>query len=74
MKPKAALVDLKVVLTLDPKNVAARGQLDATQKLLRRLLFEAAISGKDEVSTSSKVRTSILVTIKTFTDLYFSSL
>lgn len=56
MKPQAALVDLKKVLALDPKNAPAKAQLDSTQKLLRRLLFEAAISGKDEVSTSSKVR------------------
>lgn len=55
MKPQAALVDLKKVILLDHKNVPAKAQLEATQKLLRRLQFEAAISGKDEVSVSSKV-------------------
>lgn len=55
MKPKAALVDLKKVLQLDPKNVSAKLQFDATNKLLRRLLFEEAISSKDEVAVSIKV-------------------
>lgn len=55
MKPKAAIVDLKKVLALDKNNLPAKQQLDSTQKLLRRLLFEAAISGKDEIATSAKV-------------------
>ncbi|SCZ95325.1 BZ3500_MvSof-1268-A1-R1_Chr11-2g03434 [Microbotryum saponariae] len=55
MKPKAALVDLKKVISLDPNNASAKAQLDATQKLLRRLQFEAAISAKDEVLTSTKI-------------------
>ncbi|KAK4050596.1 Palmitoyl-protein thioesterase 1 [Microbotryomycetes sp. JL201] len=55
MKPKAAVVDLKKILSIDPNNASARAQLDATQKLLRRLQFEAAISAKDEVPTSSKI-------------------
>ena len=56
MKPKAALVDLKHVLRLDPNNAVAKAQLDATQKLLRRLQFEAAISGTDAPLTSKKIR------------------
>lgn len=56
MKPKAALVDLKKVLQLDPKNVSAKLQFDATNKLLRRLLFEEAISSKDEVAVSIKIK------------------
>ncbi|ORY62711.1 Metallo-dependent phosphatase-like protein [Leucosporidium creatinivorum] len=55
MKPKAAVTDLKKVLSLDPKNGPAKAQLDATQKLLRRLQFEAAISSKDEIATSVKI-------------------
>lgn len=56
MKPKAAVGDLKRVLQLEPGNAPAKAQLDATQKLLRRLQFEAAIASKDEVPTSHKVR------------------
>ncbi|KAI5480161.1 protein phosphatase 5, partial [Pseudohyphozyma bogoriensis] len=56
MKPKAALVDFRKVLQLEPKNGPAKAQLDATQKLLRRLQFEAAISSKDEVPTSEKIK------------------
>jgi hypothetical protein len=55
MKPKAAIVDLKKVLSLDKNNIPAKQQLDSTQKLLRRLLFEAAISGKDEIAVSAKI-------------------
>ncbi|KAK4054960.1 Palmitoyl-protein thioesterase 1 [Microbotryomycetes sp. JL221] len=43
------------ILSFDPNNASARSQLDATQKLLRRLQFEAAISAKDEVPTSAKL-------------------
>lgn len=55
MKPKAALTDLRKVVSLDPKNVPGNAQLVATQKLLRRLQFEAAISGNDEPLTSTKL-------------------
>lgn len=47
-------------MSLDPQNGPAKLQLDATQKLLRRLQFEAAIAGKDEVPTSQKVRFVVL--------------
>ena len=43
------------VLSLDPANAPAKAQLDATQKLLRRLQFEAAIAAKDEILTSYKI-------------------
>ncbi|GAA5952624.1 hypothetical protein JCM3765_002225 [Sporobolomyces pararoseus] len=56
LKPKAALVDLKKVVQLDPNNATARSQLDATQKLIRRLAFEAAIKSADEKLTSIKIR------------------
>lgn len=44
------------LLKLDPKNIAGKAQFDATQKLLRRLQFEAAISSKDDIPTSISVR------------------
>ncbi|POY71537.1 putative Protein-serine/threonine phosphatase [Rhodotorula taiwanensis] len=56
LKPKAALVDLKHVLALEPNNATARTQLDATQKLIRRLAFEAAIAGKEEEPVSVSIR------------------
>ncbi|KAL8277778.1 hypothetical protein RQP46_009761 [Phenoliferia psychrophenolica] len=56
IKPKGAVTDLKKVLQLEPNNASAKAQLDATQKLLRHLQFEAAISSKDEVATSIKIR------------------
>lgn len=59
LKPKAALVDLKKVIQLDPNNAPARLQLDATQKLVRRLAFEAAIASADEKPTSVKIREQI---------------
>ncbi|GAA6043581.1 hypothetical protein JCM8097_005264 [Rhodosporidiobolus ruineniae] len=56
LKPKAALVDLKKVISLDPNNVSAKTQLDATQKLVRRLAFEAAIAGKEAEAASVTIR------------------
>ncbi|BGP17335.1 hypothetical protein JCM10213_007549 [Rhodosporidiobolus nylandii] len=56
LKPKAALVDLKKVVALDPSNATAKTQLDATQKLVRKLAFEAAIAGKEEEPASVKIR------------------
>lgn len=57
------------VLSLDPKNTPAKAQLDATQKLLRRLQFEAAISSKDEIATSIKVRRKRCTSQRSFADL-----
>ncbi|GAA6024151.1 hypothetical protein JCM10207_001601 [Rhodosporidiobolus poonsookiae] len=56
LKPKAALVDLKQVVKLDPNNASAKSQLDATQKLVRKLAFEAAIAGKEAEAASVTVR------------------
>ncbi len=41
MKPQLALVDLKTVVRLDPSNVLGKAQLDATQKMIKRMQFEA---------------------------------
>lgn len=40
MKYKQAIADLKKVLQFEPKNDTVKTQLDATQKLLRRVEFE----------------------------------
>ncbi|BGP49272.1 Palmitoyl-protein thioesterase 1 [Rhodotorula kratochvilovae] len=56
LKPKAAIVDFKKVIQLDPKNTVAKSQLDATQKLVRRLAFEAAIAGKEEEAPSVTIQ------------------
>ncbi|GAA6006865.1 PP5 family serine/threonine-protein phosphatase [Rhodotorula paludigena] len=56
LKPKAAIVDLKKVISLEPNNAAAKAQLDATQKLVRRLAFESAIAGKEEEPMSATVQ------------------
>ncbi|KWU41314.1 protein phosphatase 5 [Rhodotorula sp. JG-1b] len=56
LKPKAAIVDLKRVLALEPNNATAKQQFDATQKLIRRLAFEAAIAGKEEEPISVSIR------------------
>lgn len=59
LKPKAALVDFKQVVAFEPANDTAKAQLEATQRLLRRLQFEKAIGGRDEVQTTHKVRDQI---------------
>lgn len=41
MKPQLALVDLKTVVRLDPNNSLGKAQLEATQKLIKRMQFEA---------------------------------
>ncbi len=41
LKPKLAVTDLKMVVKLDPNNALGKAQLDATQKLLKRMQFEA---------------------------------
>ena len=48
MKPKVAVADFKRVLALEPRNDLARTQLDATQKLIRRVEFEKAIETEEE--------------------------
>lgn len=40
IKPQAAVIDFKKVLTLEPKNETVRSQMVSTQKLIRRIEFE----------------------------------
>lgn len=40
MKPQLAVADFKKVLALEPKNETVRGQMVATQKLIRKIEFE----------------------------------
>lgn len=47
--------DMSQVLALEPNNATAKQQFDATQKLIRRLAFEAAIAGKEEEPISVSV-------------------
>lgn len=56
MKPQLAIKDFKKCMSLDPSNAAAKVQLDATTKLVRRLEFEKAIASQDEEATSSRVQ------------------
>ncbi|KAI9631511.1 hypothetical protein KEM48_014260 [Puccinia striiformis f. sp. tritici PST-130] len=51
-----AIKDFKKCMALDPSNAAARVQLDATTKLVRRLEFEKAIASEDEEATSKRIR------------------
>lgn len=41
LKPQLALTDLKMVVRLDPNNALGKAQLEATQKLIKRMQFEA---------------------------------
>lgn len=41
-RPQKAVTDLKKVLALEPQNKLARTQLEATQKLIRKVEFEKA--------------------------------
>ncbi|KNZ56444.1 serine/threonine-protein phosphatase [Puccinia sorghi] len=43
-------------MALDPTNAAAKVQLDATMKLVRRLEFEKAIASEDEEATSQRIQ------------------
>ncbi|KAI8457919.1 protein phosphatase 5, partial [Phakopsora pachyrhizi] len=56
MKPQLAIKDFKECLKYDPLNTAAKTQLDATVKLVRRLEFEKAIASQDEEPVSAKIR------------------
>ena len=55
LDPKSALPDLKVVVSLEPKNATVRAQLDATVKLIRRLQFEKAIKVTEGAKASQTV-------------------
>jgi len=56
MKPQLAIKDFKKCMALDPANAAAKVQLDATMKLVRRLEFEKAIASQDEEATSQRIQ------------------
>ncbi|KAG8893269.1 hypothetical protein FRB99_002093 [Tulasnella sp. 403] len=56
MKPQLALADLKMVVKLDPSNALGKAQLDATQKLIKRMQFEAAIEVGEEMSSMDRCR------------------
>ncbi|KAG8909541.1 hypothetical protein FRC01_006869, partial [Tulasnella sp. 417] len=51
IKPQLALADLKMVVKLDPSNKLGKAQLEATQKLIKRMQFEAAIEMGEEESS-----------------------
>jgi serine/threonine-protein phosphatase 5 len=40
LKPQSAVADFRKVLAIEPKNETVRGQLLATQKLIRKIEFE----------------------------------
>jgi len=40
MKPQSAVADFKKILALEPGNETVRGQMVATQKLIRKIEFE----------------------------------
>ncbi|KIY74393.1 protein phosphatase 5, partial [Cylindrobasidium torrendii FP15055 ss-10] len=48
LKPQAAIADFKRVLAIEPKNETVRQQLNATQKLVRKIEFEKAIEVEGE--------------------------
>ncbi|KAH7108435.1 phosphoprotein phosphatase [Auriculariales sp. MPI-PUGE-AT-0066] len=54
-KPHEAVKDFKKALALDPKNALAKTQLDATQKLIRRIEFEKAIDAGEQKSPVDRV-------------------
>jgi serine/threonine-protein phosphatase 5 len=56
LKPKAALIDFKQVVALDPKNASAKAQLDSTIKLVRKQDFEKAIASKDDEAISVRIK------------------
>ena len=60
LKPKVAVADFKHVLALEPKNDLARTQLDATQKLIRRVEFEKAIEMEEEQNAADRCRQLII--------------
>ena len=56
LNTKPAISDLRAVLALEPSNTAARDQLTATIKLMRKIEFEKAISVGDTESASARCR------------------
>lgn len=40
LKPQQAVLDLKKVVALEPKNAEVKKQLESTQKMVRKIEFE----------------------------------
>lgn len=59
LKYQKAIADFKTALKLDPKNAVAKSQLDATQRLVRRIDFEKAIEMEEDQSPVEKVEETI---------------
>ena len=59
LKYQQAIADFKTAVKLDPKNAVAKSQLDATQKLVRRIDFEKAIEIEEDQSPVEKVEETI---------------
>ena len=55
LKYQQAIADFKTALKLDPKNAVAKSQLEATQKLVRRIEFEKAIEVEEDQSPVERV-------------------
>ncbi|KAF9653816.1 protein phosphatase 5 [Thelephora ganbajun] len=52
LKPQLAIGDFKKVLAIEPHNKSIKQQLEATQKLVRRIEFEKAIEREEEMSAA----------------------
>jgi len=59
LKYQKAIEDFRTSLKLDPKNAIAKSQLEATQKLVRRIEFEKAIEVEEDQSPVEKVEETI---------------
>lgn len=59
LKYQKAIADFKTTIKIDPKNAVAKGQLEATQKLVRRIEFEKAIEVEEDQSPVEKVEETI---------------
>jgi len=59
LKNVQAIADFKKTLALDPQNTIARKQLEATQKLQRRIEFEKAIEVDEEETPVERAMDSI---------------
>jgi serine/threonine-protein phosphatase 5 len=59
LKYQQAIADFKTALELDPKNAVVKSQLDATQKLVRRIEFEKAIEVEEDQSPVERVKETI---------------
>ncbi|CAG7854684.1 Serine/threonine-protein phosphatase T Short=PPT [Serendipita indica DSM 11827] len=59
LKNPQAIADFKKTLALDPQNAVAKKQLEATQKLQRRIEFEKAIEQDEEETAVERVMEAI---------------